>query len=90
MSDSEDGGTLGSLFQGVEDAKARLAFLMSQQARLARAARVQILLSVRAGKEKEVEDQLLQYADAVGICESGSELRQTKGLLTSQWAFLQA
>ena len=66
MSDSEDGGTLGYLSQGVEDAKARLGRLrMVQQARLARAARVQILLSVRAGKEKEVEDQLLQYADAV-------------------------
>ena len=42
MSDSDDGGTLGYLFQGVEDAKARPGRLrMFQQARLARAARVQ-------------------------------------------------
>ena len=62
MSDSEDGGTLGYLFQAVEDAKARLGRLrMFQQARLARAAMVQILFSVKAGKEKANEDQLLQY-----------------------------
>ena len=77
----EDGGALGYLFQGVEDTKAIPERLrMFQQARQARAARVQILSSVRAGKEKEVGDQLLQYADPAGTGESA-----TKPILNTNW-----
>ena len=67
----EDGGALGYLLRGVtnrEDVPERLK--MFQEARQARAARVQILSSVRAGKEKEVEEQLLQYADPAGSSKS--------------------
>ena len=63
----EDGGALGFLLQGVDDPKLVPERLrMFQEARHARAARVQILSSVRAGKEKEVEEQLLPYADPAG------------------------
>ncbi|PVH97117.1 putative salicylate hydroxylase [Periconia macrospinosa] len=63
----EDGGALGHLFSGVDDVFAvpeRLGLF--QKARQARAARVQILSSVRAGKEKEVEEQLKAYSDPPG------------------------
>lgn len=63
----EDAGTLGYLFQGVtgrESIPARLQ--MFEQARRDRASRVQILSSVRAGREKEVEEKLRQYADPPG------------------------
>lgn len=60
----EDGGSLGRIFQDVHDAAdipARLELF--HQARHARASRVQILSSVRAGKEKEVEAKLRQYSE---------------------------
>ena len=63
----EDGGTLGHIFDGVEDGAAvatRLALF--HEARYARAARVQVLSSVRAGKEKDVEEKLRQYSDPPG------------------------
>ena len=60
----EDAGSLGYLLRGVNDAtslKDRLHLF--EQARKARASRVQILSSVRAGREKEVEEELRRYAD---------------------------
>ena len=60
----EDGGALGYLLQGVNNSAAipeRLRIF--QEVRQARAARVQILSSVRAGKESEVGDLLKPHAD---------------------------
>ena len=63
----EDGGALGYLFKGVNDAKLVTERLrLFERARKARASRVQILSSVRAGKEKEVEEELRRYADPPG------------------------
>jgi len=66
----EDGGSLGYLFRDVEAADMIPERLrLFGRARQARAARVQILSSVRAGKEKEVEEQLLRYCDPPGTSE---------------------
>jgi salicylate hydroxylase len=63
----EDGGSLGYLFTGVDDAKLVTERLhLFERTRKARASRVQILSSVRAGKEKEVEEELRRYADPPG------------------------
>jgi hypothetical protein len=63
----EDGGALGFLFNGIENAEdipKRLVLL--EKARKDRTSRVQILSKVRAGKEKEVEEELRRYADPPG------------------------
>ncbi len=60
----EDGGALGYLLRGVEDAKAipsRLAIF--DKVRKKRASRVQTLSKVRVGREKEVEQELKKYAE---------------------------
>ena len=63
----EDGGSLGYLFEGVDDTKSITERLrLFERARKARASRVQVLSSVRAGKEKEVEEELRRYADPPG------------------------
>jgi salicylate hydroxylase len=63
----EDGGSLGYLFTGIEDTKLVTGRLcLFERTRKARASRVQILSSVRAGKEKEVEEELRRYADPPG------------------------
>lgn len=67
----EDGGTLGYLFQDIQDTSAIPERLnMFERVRHSRATRVQILSSVRAGREKEVHEQLMQYADPAGSGES--------------------
>jgi salicylate hydroxylase len=63
----EDGGSLGYLFTGVDDAKSVTERLrLFERTRKARASRVQVLSSVRAGREKEVEEELRRYADPPG------------------------
>ena len=77
----EDGGSLGYLFRDVEAADMIPERLrLFERARQARAARVQILSSVRAGKEKEVEAQLLQYCDHPGASESMSHVEVINSL----------
>lgn len=68
MSAIEDGGSLGYIFQNDVDVAAVPSKLkLFERARYARMARVQILSSVRAGREKDVEEQLLQYCDGPDI-----------------------
>ena len=63
----EDGGSLGYLFRDVNDAKGVPERLrLFQRVRRARASRIQILSSVRASREKEVEEQLRQFAEPPG------------------------
>lgn len=63
----EDGGALGYLLNNVDDtAKIEQRLKTFETIRKDRASRVQILSSVRAGKEKEVEQQLRKYADGMG------------------------
>ena len=60
----EDGGALGYLLRGVEDATAipaRLAIF--DRVRRNRASRIQTLSKVRAGREKEVEQELKKYIE---------------------------
>lgn len=60
----EDGGALGYLLIGVEDAAAIPARLaMFDRVRRNRASRVQTLSKVRVGKEKEVEQELKKYME---------------------------
>lgn len=67
----EDAGALGLLLEGLLDAKDlpnRLALF--EKVRRLRASRVQILSKVRLGKERAVEQELKQYTDFLGDCES--------------------
>lgn len=60
----EDGGALGYLLRGVEDATAIPARLaVFDRVRRNRASRVQTLSSVRVGREKEVEQELKKYVE---------------------------
>ena len=60
----EDGGALGYLLRGVEDATAIPARLaMFERVRRNRASRVQTLSKVRVGREKEVEQELKKYVE---------------------------
>lgn len=60
----EDGGALGYLLHGVENAAAIPARLaLFDKVRRNRASRVQTLSKVRIGREKEVEQELQRYAD---------------------------
>ena len=60
----EDGGALGYLLRGVEEATAIPARLaLFDRVRRNRASRVQILSKVRIGREKEVEQELKKYMD---------------------------
>ena len=66
----EDGGALGYLFQSIHDPAAvekRLALF--ELVRKARVSRIQILSSVRAGREREVEQNVKKYADPPGAGE---------------------
>lgn len=78
----EDAGALGYLFTGVDNPESVIEQLrLFERARKARASRVQVLSSVRAGREKEAEEELRRYADPPG---SSKRLHIYKGrLLTS-------
>jgi salicylate hydroxylase len=63
----EDGGALGVLLAGmssVEDLPRRLALF--EKVRRLRASRVQMLSTVRLGKEKDVEQEVKKYSDFPG------------------------
>ena len=60
----EDGGALGYLLRGVEDATALPARLaIFDKVRRNRASRIQTLSKVRAGREKEVEQETKKYIE---------------------------
>ncbi|KAJ5115656.1 hypothetical protein N7456_000004 [Penicillium angulare] len=60
----EDGGALGRLLQGLDDpAEIPHRITLFDMVRRKRASRIQILSTVRIGKEKQVEKQLEQYAE---------------------------
>lgn len=65
----EDGGILGSLFTNVlpDQIDARLSKF--QQLRKNRVSRIQLLSSVRAGRENEVDARISQYADGPTGCQ---------------------
>lgn len=66
----EDGGSLGYLFRHIEDpTRIPSRLQLFQLARQSRAARIQTLSSVRAGREKDVEAELRQYSDPPGSSE---------------------
>ncbi|KAK2603665.1 hypothetical protein QQS21_004138 [Conoideocrella luteorostrata] len=63
----EDAGALGALFAGVSSPSLVSERLkLFEDVRRLRASRVQILSKARLGKEKEVEAELMQYADPPG------------------------
>ena len=63
----EDAGALGYLFQGVETTDALPERLrMFESVRKRRVARVQIMSKVRAGKERDIKEELERYADPEG------------------------
>lgn len=65
----EDAGALGYMLDGLEntnDIQKRLELF--ETVRRKRASRVQILSRVRVGKEKDVMQELLEYADPPGSC----------------------
>ncbi len=63
----EDGGALGHLFRDIRDPAAVEERLpLFELVRKSRVSRIQILSSVRAGREKEVEQRLKEYADPPG------------------------
>lgn len=60
----EDAGAISILFRDLhsaEDLPARLALF--EKVRTKRASRVQVLSTVRVGKEKEVEGEVLKYME---------------------------
>ena len=81
----EDAGSLGYLLTNIDDAELiTKQFTLFERARKARASRVQILSSVRAGKEKEVEKELRRYADPPG----SSELQPSFSSCRRAWCII--
>jgi salicylate hydroxylase len=71
VSAMEDGGALGYLFENINDASSVPERLeVFQRVRADRVARVQILSSVKLGREKEVEEQVRRYTDPRGSSKS--------------------
>ena len=67
----EDTGALRCLFENVEPGESVTKSLeLFDQVRRIRVTRTQTMSKVRVGKEREVKDELLQYADPPGSCES--------------------
>lgn len=63
----EDGGALGYLFRPVHDpAAVEKQLPLFELVRKNRVSRIQILSTVRAGREKEVGEELKKYADPPG------------------------
>lgn len=63
----EDAGALGYLFNGLKKGESmRKAIDLFETVRRKRASRVQIMSKVRVGKEKDIREELLQYADPPG------------------------
>ena len=65
----EDAGALRSLFENVEAGQGLTKSLdFFDRVRRVRAARVQTMSRVRVGKEHDVREELLQYAEPPGSC----------------------
>ena len=63
----EDGGALGYLFRGIQDpAAVEKQSQLFELVRKQRVSRIQILSTVRANREKDVEQELKKYADPPG------------------------
>ena len=63
----EDAGALGYLLNDInEEEKVGKRIKMFETVRRRRASRVQILSKVRVGKEQDVREELLPYADPPG------------------------
>ena len=63
----EDAGALGYLLNDVnEERMVEKRIKLFETVRRKRASRVQILSKVRVGKEQEVREELLPYADPLG------------------------
>lgn len=63
----EDAGALGHLFRSVQDpAEIKKRLALFELVRKGRVSRIQILSKVRAGREKDVEQELQKYADPPG------------------------
>ena len=63
----EDGGALGYLFRGIQDpAAVNNRLQLFELVRKNRVSRIQILSTVRANREKEVEQEVKKYADPPG------------------------
>ena len=60
----EDGGALGFLLKGLGDtSEISIRLKKFEEVRRKRAARVQLLSKTRVGREKDVEEQLKEYAE---------------------------
>ena len=80
----EDGGALGYLFRGIQDAAAvEKQLQLFELVRKKRVSRVQILSQVRANREKEVEEELKKYADPPGSGRSRITLKSLGLKLTA-------
>ena len=66
----EDAGALGYLFNNLETESVTKKMTLFEIVRRKRASRVQIMSKVRIGRELEVQEELLQYADPPGSGES--------------------
>ena len=63
----EDGGALGYLFRDIHDpAAVQKRLQLFELVRKSRISRIQVLSTVRVGREKEVEQELRKYADPPG------------------------
>ena len=67
----EDTGALRCLFENVEPGESLTKSLnLFERVRRIRVTRTQTMSKVRVGKERDVREELLQYADPPGSCES--------------------
>lgn len=60
----EDGAALGLLLKGSDEDDIADSLIKFEKLRKNRAARVQILSSIRAGRETEVQEKLAKYLDS--------------------------
>lgn len=83
----EDGGALGYLFRGIQDpAAVEKQLQLFELVRKQRASRVQILSTVRANREKEVEEELKKYADPPGSGRLQNKSKKFESKLTANVA----
>ena len=81
----EDGGALGYLFRGIQDpAAVEKRLELFELARKNRVSRVQILSTVRANREKVVEQEVKKYADPPGSGRSRTTRKRLILKLTSR------
>lgn len=65
----EDAGALRCLFNNIDTSEGLAKrFDLFEKVRKSRVSRAQVLSKVRVGREQEVKEELLQYADPPGSC----------------------